>query len=50
MKSKKRGRPAVGYLDLLEADLNLPDPNPLGLCDRMKQLAVHRKRWTRKMH
>ena len=26
-----RGRPAVGYLDLLKADLNLPDLNPSGL-------------------
>ena len=28
VKSKERGRPAVGYLDLLKADLNLPDLNP----------------------
>ena len=50
MKSKKRGRPAVGYLDLLKADLNLPDLNPSGLWHRIKQLEVDRKRWARKMH
>jgi hypothetical protein len=50
MKSKKRGRPAVGYLDLVKADLNLPDLNPSGLWHRIKQLAVDRKRWARKMH
>ena len=50
MKSKKRGRPAVGYLDLLKADLNLPDPNQSCLWERIEQLAVGRKRWTRKLH
>jgi hypothetical protein len=50
MKSKKRGRPAVGYLDLLKAYLNLPDLNPSGLWHRIKELAVDRTRWARKMH
>ncbi len=50
MKSKKRGRPAVGYLDLLKADLNLPDLNPSGLWHRIKQEAGNRKTWARKLH
>ena len=50
VKSKKRGRPAVGYPDLLKADPNLPDLNPSGLWHRIKQLAVDRKRWALKVH
>ena len=49
-KSKKRGKPAVGDVDLLKADVNLPDLNPSGLWHRIKQLAADRKRWARKMH